>query len=130
ALDAAAAGEFIAHRWNSADSLLTLLLESGTTINPRTMCDAFLRRSYCRFMTSRLPEAQRDLQDARAAEHRVHDPGPAASAENDRLLIEGLLYRSTQPAEAIRLLSRNVQFAVEHDGAFALPALYYERSQA
>jgi CHAT domain-containing protein len=130
ALDAAAASEFHAANWDGAESLLTVLIESRTAASVRTLCDAYLRRAYCRFARGSPAEATRDIEQARLAERRITDSGLAASAENDRLFIEALLQRPNHPEASIQLLSGNIEFAMQHDEAFALPALYRERARA
>jgi CHAT domain-containing protein len=130
ALDAAAAAEFHAANWGGAESLLTVLIESQTTASVRTQCDAYLRRAYCRFARDAPGEAARDIEQAQLAERRITDSGLAASAENDRLFIDALLQRPSRPEASIQLLSRNIEFATQHDEAFALPALFRERARA
>ncbi|HYM61685.1 MAG TPA: CHAT domain-containing protein, partial [Thermoanaerobaculia bacterium] len=130
ALDAAAADEFYASRWDTARSLLTVLIESQVNPSARIQCDALLRRAYCAFEARSLAEAAADLETARKVEQMIPDRGLAASAENDRHLIEAMLARSDRPTKSVALLSRNIDFALQHDGAFALPALYRERANA
>jgi CHAT domain-containing protein len=115
--------------WQTAGSFANLEIEACETLkNPAELADALLRRALVR---QRLHDAgaTADAEAARDLIARLPDQGLRSRLNARRMAIEGMI--STQPLEAVRLLSKAIDF---HQGSggqrMFLPLLLLHRARA
>lgn len=106
------------------------IAEAEAAKNPVLIAETLVRRAHVLTLMNRLPAAAQSVAAAHRALRAIPQGNLRAHREADLGIVEGDLLRHTDPARAMRILTKALEYYENHGQRMLLPGAYLGRGRA